>query len=888
MLQCIFNIKCNLKICKVIIDNFDNNQCYISSLNGTILVPKIMKKKIIPIILLSSLLASGFAVVIRFNNKEGKNTYAYDVGSLPSTIYVSPSTDNEIRNYYSNLNNLDESERKGTNLLKNLKDILKKNQVYYSYDVGNGKKIWQMYEIIDRDLEKSPYTDLGSKYNAKTQTITGYSYGSSANYPGTDPYIRALYVDRSVENHMLAWHEEGNNVSNHGDNKEWHIDREHLWPKSQGFNLNGTGGARGDPMHLWPADSDANSTPHNDNLYGYVDLNRTDKITYGKWSYANNNLSGLPLTTGTNINPNQVVFEPQDSDKGDIARSIFYMVARYNYLSGSDTDGIDTDNPNLELLQTNQILASYTSSTTVTGKMGILTDLLAWHKADPVDEYEIRRNNLLFKNYTKNRNPFIDYPEWADYIWGTATYNGRQYVSYNSTPTGYASPNTDVINGYKTGVSVTGVSLNKSSLTLHDGDTYALKATVSPSDATNKDVTWSSSNSNVVSVDSTGKITANNSGNAVITVTTDDGGFTATCNVTVEYEITSITATCDKSFHVGDLINKTDIVVKDNKNNLVTDFYFGNSGYMFKYTDAPSGGAEVEKTFSVSYGDIVANFNVNVSREKFEGGSVTDLLNRDFTGVTSTIYDSWTKTSNNGVVYEGHSAGGNESIQLRTALTSSTYYSGIVTTTSIGNFKKIVVDWNPSTAAARKIQIFGKNTPYSGTSDLYDNSTRGALLGEIGTTATTYTATDDYAYIGIKSASGALWLKSIQIEYGGGGEITPVSLSNYIMYEDTTNQCVTKTDVAIGYFNSLTDQEEFMTSEDYVIATARTRFNAWLAHEGKEVVPNNNGYVISNSSIYLLEASAGEDNNMILMVLIASSTLIAFTTLLIIKKKRRK
>ena len=123
-------------------------------------------------------------------------------------------------------------------------------------------------------------------------------------------------------------------------------------------------------------------------------------------------------------------------------------MARYNFLSGEDADGIDSNNPNLELVQDNTVRSAYTSTTTNTGKQGILTDLLAWHHLDPVDEFEIHRNNILFNSYTKNRNPFIDFPEWVDYIWGTATYNGRNYQSYDSTPTGNASPSTDTINGY--------------------------------------------------------------------------------------------------------------------------------------------------------------------------------------------------------------------------------------------------------------------------------------------------------------------------------------------------------------------------------------------------------------------------------------------------------
>lgn len=78
---------------------------------------------------------------------------------------------------------------------------------------------------------------------------------------------------------------------------------------------------------------------------------------------------------------------------------------------------------------------------------------------------------------------------------------------------------------------VTGVKLDQTTLTLEAGDSAQLTATVQPTNATNKSVTWSANNSNV-SV-SGGKVTAKTAGSSVVTVTTTDGGYTAQCNVTV-------------------------------------------------------------------------------------------------------------------------------------------------------------------------------------------------------------------------------------------------------------------------------------------------------------------------------------------------------------------
>ena len=77
------------------------------------------------------------------------------------------------------------------------------------------------------------------------------------------------------------------------------------------------------------------------------------------------------------------------------------------------------------------------------------------------------------------------------------------------------------------------MSLNKDTIAIGVGDTETLVATVTPSNATNKAVTWSSSGSSVASVDNSGVVTGESAGSATITVTTVDGSFTDSCEVTV-------------------------------------------------------------------------------------------------------------------------------------------------------------------------------------------------------------------------------------------------------------------------------------------------------------------------------------------------------------------
>lgn len=108
---------------------------------------------------------------------------------------------------------------------------------------------------------------------------------------------------------------------------------------------------------------------------------------------------------------------------------------------------------------------------------------------------------------------------WAKLVTGTNTYYDQEIYSMNGTK--------------PTEVSVTSVSLNKSTLDIKVGETATLTATINPTNATNKNVTWESDNTQIATVDTAGKVTAIKEGTAKITVKTKDGNYTATCIVTV-------------------------------------------------------------------------------------------------------------------------------------------------------------------------------------------------------------------------------------------------------------------------------------------------------------------------------------------------------------------
>ena len=123
---------------------------------------------------------------------------------------------------------------------------------------------------------------------------------------------------------------------------------------------------------------------------------------------------------------------------------------------------------------------------------------------------------------------------------------------------------------------VTGVSLSNDSLTLDVGDTETLTPTITPDNATNKNVTWSSDNESVASVND-GVVTAVAPGTANITVTTEDGQYKAVCAVTVTQPVTGVSLTpASLSLFTGDTASLTATVQPENATNKTVNWESSN------------------------------------------------------------------------------------------------------------------------------------------------------------------------------------------------------------------------------------------------------------------------------------------------------------------------
>lgn len=172
-----------------------------------------------------------------------------------------------------------------------------------------------------------------------------------------------------------------------GSHRDMNI--EHSVPKSWwGDDYPYSVDASFDLHHLVPADADANSAKSNYAL-GEVD---------GVASY-DNGYTRIGKATGMPFN----VFEPHDEYKGDFARMYMYFVTCYQ-----DYTWVSAG-PNMFTTGTYPTLNNYSQAL-----------LLKWHRQDPVSKKEIDRNNAVY-SFQYNRNPFIDYPQLAEYIWGDST-----------------------------------------------------------------------------------------------------------------------------------------------------------------------------------------------------------------------------------------------------------------------------------------------------------------------------------------------------------------------------------------------------------------------------------------------------------------------------------
>ena len=211
------------------------------------------------------------------------------------------------------------------------------------------------------------------------------NHNSLSYTPGVWNAHKDLYEDPNNSNNIILFYSQDSidkSDQDSGGSPATYFNREHLWPRSYGISTSES--AYTDLHHLVPVYRGVNSSRSN-KYFDNSDSSQPDYVNPA------NDLS--PRCTA-----NSDTFEPGDAQKGHVARAILYMTTRYDYL---------------EVVNTPPSGPPSTSDS----KMAQLSTLLDWNRKALPTTKEKNNNQKIYESYQNNRNPFIDYPEFADAIW---------------------------------------------------------------------------------------------------------------------------------------------------------------------------------------------------------------------------------------------------------------------------------------------------------------------------------------------------------------------------------------------------------------------------------------------------------------------------------------
>ena len=365
------------------------------------------------------------------------------------------------------------------------------------------------------------------------------------------------------------------------------------------------------------------------------------------------------------------------------------------------------------------------------------------------------------------------------------------------------------------------------------------------------------------------------------TILTVTDPLTSSFNVSViEDEITKVTITVGKTYHPGESISESDISVSvqylsgkvENP-----EFDFEDDGYQFIYEDAASGGSKTKKQFEVTVGDQAYDFDVEVTRVAYVTPSPDTLRltgtqgrSAGITGTSDSAAANYNSLNINGVMCAA------TNIYVYTYNTVDHFSFG----KSAGEIHNIEPLNKPITSLSIDRRTGARNDD---TLSVSTNGSKWVTISEADFNNTNY-----YYFKVEYKTSNSSYSNFYNINIGLKGTETPTNVANYIMFEDTENQCTTKLDIAIEYLNNMStaDKQTFMTSNDYVISTARERLNAWATSQGKVISLNNGNYTVITANV--INDSTIVDNKVLFIVSITVVVeLLAFTSFIYFKRKKR-
>lgn len=351
------------------------------------------------------------------------------------------------------------------------------------------------YNSIDTSLRGDDFRDKLS--NLITTTHTTYtSYAGLANaYKTTDAVPN--------KSGYITWFYTGTEVKFSGfGGSGGQTNREHVWPKDGGSAFSATSECGSDAHHLRPTECNLNST-RGSKSFGEVEQSTQNVVNQNKSaSYGDGTADSLCYTSGS-------FFYPAAGYRGATARILMYVQTRWG----------------------NKFNLQFVDGAGHSKTIGDFKTLMKWHLEELPTQEEINRNQAVYE-IQGNRNPFIDHPEYAAYIYSEA---GSYYANNGTTMANEVNALLANNNPYggQTNVEPTKLTLDEYSCTLEVGQSRALTLGVVPANG-NKSVTWESKNKSVATVDQNGKITAVSTGTTTIAVVSKvNAKVAAYCVVTV-------------------------------------------------------------------------------------------------------------------------------------------------------------------------------------------------------------------------------------------------------------------------------------------------------------------------------------------------------------------
>ena len=347
--------------------------------------------------------------------------------------------------------------------------------------------------------------------------------------------------------------------------------------------------------------------------------------------------------------------------------------------------------------------------------------------------------------------------------------------------------------------------------------------------------------------------------------------FDYTVSGSSQEDPTSIVASVlnDRIFYVGETITKSDILVKTNTNVTVTS-QIEFSDYQFKYSDASSGGATTNKIFNISYESLNTTLIVKVQRKAYASPSTSSLTHTGSEFSSSGIGSSFATgqvATVDGIMFLVDGYIYSSKLSLSDSKTSAT--GKVINTTP---YSKGIT-----------------NVTVSGASPDIQLSVDGEDWVDL-SNATTSTQNYYYLKIFYKTTAQSNFVNITQIDVTIKGSETALNVANYVMYEDTNNQCSSKLPIALAYLNSCSSTElsAFESSSDYVIATARERLEAWATNQGKTIDYTAGEVTLKNAHFESFDSIMNSSNNILIVVIVTSIGLVVIGSCFLFRKRKEK